>query len=101
MEQYGKSKALVGERADWKAYYITSKRFYHLPLCRQYGYDRRSQFNSEIQNIHTFYRKTFFVKDKKIAKAKLFVTADDLYKLYINSSFVGEGSAQSYPCLSL
>lgn len=97
MKEYGAIKSLVGERVAWKAYYITSRRFYHLPLCRQCGYNRLPQFNSEIQNIHTFYRKEFVLKNKKIKRAKLFITADDIYKLYLNSALVGEGPAQSYP----
>ncbi len=90
-------RAIVGEKTDWKGYFITSKRFYHLPACRQYGHDRERQFNSEIQNIHTFYRKEISIKDKKVRLAKLFITADDLYKLYINGDMAGEGPAQSYP----
>ncbi len=89
-------RAIVGEKTDWKGYFITSHRFYHLPACRQYGHDSYSEFCSETKNIHTFYRKEISV-DKKVRRAKLFITADDLYKLYINGDIVGEGPAQSYP----
>jgi len=89
-------RAVVGEKTDWKGYFITSHRFYHLPACRQYGHDSEKWFNSEIQNIHTFFRKEIEV-EKGIRSAKLFITADDLYKLYINGDIVGEGPAQSYP----
>lgn len=92
-----KPRSLSGEQTKWQGFWITSERFYHLPACRQYGYDRKPQFNSKIQNIHTFYKKDFDVKEKEIKRAKLFVSADDLYKLYLNGSFVGEGPAQSYP----
>ena len=68
MKEYGAGMSLVGESVAWKAYYITSRRFYHLPLCRQCGYNRLPQFNSEIQNIHTFYRKEFVLKIKKSSK---------------------------------
>ena len=76
-------RAVVGEKTDWKGYFITSHRFYHLPACRQYGHDRERQFNTEIQNIHTFFRKEIKV-EKAVRSAKLFITADDLYKLYVN-----------------
>ena len=89
-------RAVVGEKTDWKGYFITSHRFYHLPACRQYGHDRERQFNTEIQNIHTFFRKEIKV-EKAVRSAKLFITADDLYKLYVNGDIVGEGPAQSYP----
>ena len=92
-----KPRSLAGEQTKWQGFWITSERFYHLPACRQYGYDRKPQFNSEIQNIHTFYKKDFDVKEKEVKRAKLFISADDLYKLYLNGSFVGEGPAQSYP----
>ncbi len=90
-------RAIVGEKTDWQGYFITSERFYHLSACRQYGHDSEKWFNSETQNIHTFFRKEIKVEEKAIRKAKLFITADDLYKLYINGDMVGEGPAQSYP----
>lgn len=92
-----KYRAIVGESVDFRGYWITSRRFYHLPSTHQYGHDRRPEFNSEIQNIHTLFKKTFTVRDEKIKQAKLFITGDDLYKLYFNSEFIGEGPAQSYP----
>ena len=97
MKEYKNVKALAGEQTVWKAYYITSQRFYHLPVGHHYGFNREPQFNSEIRNVHTFYRKEFSLKDKGIKKARLFITADDIYKLYLNSTMVGEGPAQSYP----
>lgn len=92
-----KVRSLVGERTAWKGYWITSKRFYHIQGVHTYGYNRLPEFNSEIQNVHTFFAKSFDLKRTDIKKAKLFITGDDLYKLYLNSEFVGEGPAQSYP----
>ena len=90
-------RSVPADTIRWRGYWITSYRFYHLPACRPYGHDRLRQFNSEIQNIHTLFRKTFRVSDKPLQSAKLYITGDDLYKLYINGQFVGEGPAQSYP----
>ena len=95
-EKY-KDRALKGEETSWRGYWITSHRFYHLPSCRAYGHDRKPEFNSETQNIHTLFRKNFTQNGNGIKSAKLFITADDLYKLYFNSEFIGEGPAQSYP----
>lgn len=92
-----KFRSLVGEKTDWSGYWITSERFYHLPSCHKYGYNRLPEFNSEIKNIHTLFRKNFVLEKSKVKSAKLFITGDDLYKLYVNGEFVGEGPAQSYP----
>lgn len=90
-------RSLVGETESWNGYWITSHRFYHLPASHKFGHDRKPEFNSEIQNIHTLFRKTFTAKSLAVSSAKLYITGDDLYKLYLNLEFVGEGPAQSYP----
>lgn len=90
-------RSLVDKTERWVGYWITSHRFYHLPSSHKFGHDRKPEFNSEIQNIHTLFRKTFTAKDTDVKCAKLYITGDDLYKLYLNSEFVGEGPAQSYP----
>ena len=92
-----KYRALVGEATDWQGYWITSLRFYHLPYAQQYGYNRIPEFNSDITDIHTFFTKNFVSEKKAVKSAKFFITGDDVYKLYINGEFVGEGPAQSYP----
>lgn len=92
-----KFRSLAGESTEFKGYFITSERFYHLPSIHQYGHDRKPEFCGEIQNIHTLFRKKFELPKGDIACAKLFITGDDLYKLYVNSKFIGEGPAQSYP----
>lgn len=92
-----KHRPIVGEKVDWAGYWLTSYRFYHTENCHRYFWNRSESFDSEIQNIHTFFRKKFVVGDKKISDAKLFITGDDLYKLFFNAQFVGEGPAQSFP----
>ena len=92
-----KHRSVCGEKTDFRGFWITSERFYHLPNSHKYGHDRKPQFNSDIQNVHTLFRKNFTIYDKCIKKATLFITGDDVYKLYLNSEFVGEGPAQSYP----
>lgn len=92
-----KHRSIIEKTDRWMGYWITTERFYHLPSCRQYGHDRKPEFNSEIRNIHTLFRKSFTAKDVKVKRALLYITGDDLYKLYLNGSFVGEGPAQSYP----
>lgn len=92
-----KHRSICGEKTDFHGFWITSERFYHIPCGHAYGHDRKPQFNSDIQNVHTLFRKSFSLPDKCIKSARLFITGDDVYKLYVNSQFVGEGPAQSYP----
>lgn len=91
-----KYRALTGEKADWKGFWITSPRFYHLPYIMKYGCEAIPENNSEITNIHTLFTKNF-TTSCDVKKAKLFITGDDIYKLFVNGEFVGEGPAQSYP----
>ena len=91
-----KYRSITDKVTDWKGYWITSRRFYHLPYKVQYGYNRTPEFNSEITDIHTLFTKSF-TSEKNVKSAKLFITGDDIYKLYLNGSFIGEGPAQSYP----
>ena len=46
------------------------------------------------QNSHVLFRKTFCLQD--FANAKIYITADDYYKLYINGEFVDQGPAPAY-----
>lgn len=49
----------------------------------------------EHRNRHILFRKKFSLE--KIAKiAKIYISADDYYKLYINGEFVAQGPAPSY-----
>lgn len=48
-----------------------------------------------IRNRHVLFRKQF-VWDAAVKDAKLYISADDYYKLYINGSFIAQGPAPSY-----
>ena len=50
---------------------------------------------SEHRNRHILFRKTFSVTSD-FSDAKIFISADDYYKLYINGRFVAQGPAPSY-----
>ncbi|MBQ7032967.1 MAG: family 78 glycoside hydrolase catalytic domain [Clostridia bacterium] len=47
------------------------------------------------QNSHMLFRKKFAVQGKEAVK--IYITADDYYKLYINGTFVTQGPAPGYP----
>ena len=47
------------------------------------------------RNRHILFRKRFSLPEN-IGEAKIYVTADDYYKLYINGAFVSQGPAPSY-----
>ena len=49
----------------------------------------------EHRNRHILFRKNF-VCDGVHENAKIYISADDYYKLYINGQFVGQGPAPSY-----
>ena len=50
---------------------------------------------SEHRNRHILFRKKFFL-DSDVSDAKVYISADDYYKFYINGSFAGQGPAPSY-----
>ena len=45
-------------------------------------------------NAHVLFRKRFY--SEKSGNARVFITADDYYKLYINGRFVVQGPAPAY-----
>ena len=49
----------------------------------------------EHRNRHILFRKKFNLL-QKATEAKIYISADDYYKLYINGNFVGQGPAPSY-----
>ncbi len=49
----------------------------------------------ELSNSHILFRKSFGL-DGSFESAKVFITADDYYKLYINGMFVAQGPAPAY-----
>lgn len=50
---------------------------------------------TEHRNCHILFRKSFIMTDK-LEDTKLFISADDYYKVYLNGVFVGQGPAMSY-----
>ncbi len=50
--------------------------------------------NQQWDNLHILFSKQFVTGD--FSHAKIRITADDYYKLYINGKFVGQGPAPSY-----
>lgn len=49
----------------------------------------------EHRNRHILFRKKFILKSVP-KESKIYITADDYYKLYINGKFVGQGPAPAY-----
>ena len=48
------------------------------------------------RDCHILFRKKFTLQEKT-EEAKIYITADDSYRLYINGTFVAEGPTASYP----
>ena len=49
----------------------------------------------EHRNLHILFRKRFTI-EKDFPEAKIYISADDYYKLYVNGKFAGQGPAPSY-----
>ena len=49
-----------------------------------------------LQNRHVLFRKKFTLTAEEAASAKIYISADDYYKLYVNGRFVGQGPAAGY-----
>lgn len=87
----------TGNRVEWQAYWIQDPLFAGRVYRQVRTWTRKEKDRSEITNIHTLFRKSFFIDgSKRVKKAILYITADDMYKLYINGSFAGTGPAPSY-----
>ena len=77
--------------------WITDNEFYQLPP--------RNVFHKQLEpvdlpcvehrNRHILFRKKFFCSSES-ENAKVYISADDYYKLYINGEFVAQGPAPSY-----
>lgn len=82
---------------DFKGKWITDDEF-----C---GIMPRNVFHKQLQRTelacnehrdrHILFRKRFFLP-KPFSSAKIYISADDYYKLYINGRFVSQGPAPSY-----
>ncbi|MBO7761890.1 MAG: family 78 glycoside hydrolase catalytic domain [Clostridia bacterium] len=52
---------------------------------------------TEHRNRHVLFRRRFVLRGAEIAEGvRLFITADDTYRLYLNGRFVAEGPSPSY-----
>ena len=56
--------------------------------------ERQTLPRDEEENSHVLFRKKVTVG--KVTDAKIYITADDCYKLYINGNFVAQGPAPAY-----
>lgn len=77
--------------------WITTEEFYNLPP-RNVFYRQLEPIEipcEEHRNRHILFRKTVLC-DTAPRSAKLYISADDYYKLYINGRFVAQGPAPSY-----
>jgi hypothetical protein len=90
---------------EWKAQWLQDPRFDGLePIDTTYLWRDRdeavrrifAQHKPGLSNLHLLLRKRFHLAASP-AEARLWITADDYYKLWINSRFVGQGPASSYP----
>lgn len=80
-----------------KAKYITNKMFENEAPINVFHKEHESSSyepSEKFQNKHILFRQKFMCKDPK--DAKILITADDYYKLYINGEFVTQGPAPSY-----
>ena len=64
-------------------------------FARQLSFDRLSPANEMVRNCHILFRKAFELRN--LGEARVYVTADDYYKLYVNGVFVGQGPAAGEP----
>src|SRR5262245_43575309 len=55
-----------------------------------------SEHQPGLSNVHVLFRKRFTLASPPRA-ARLRITADDYYKLWVNGQFVGQGPAPCYP----
>lgn len=85
---------MVFQNGEW----ICAKRFAKLKpidLLHKESEKRKTELPDELKNIHMLIRcKLNIAKDH--GRIRLRITADDYYKLYINSEFVGQGPTQGY-----
>lgn len=85
--------------AGWTAKWIADQCFAELePLYlyhRELDRPEHSPPDPELANRHMLVRRSFRPEELPV-EARLRITADDYYKLYINGRYVGQGPAQGY-----
>ena len=62
---------------------------------KEHSADPMPEHLEALKNCHMFVRKVIQVPDT-IEQARIAISADDYYKLYINGAFVGQGPAPGY-----
>ena len=82
---------------NFKGKWITDGEFYQLAPRNVFHrqYEPMDLPCDEHRNCHILFRKEFTL-DYLPSECRVYITADDYYKLYINGSFVGQGPAPSY-----
>lgn len=84
-------------RTEWQARWLRDPVFDGVAYRELIHPNRKPENNGDIQNIHTLFRRALAVAEKPVSQARLYITADDCYKLYVNGDFVGIGPAPAYP----
>ena len=85
----------VKKNIEWKAFWLHDPIFKKQPVIQPVDAKRSKYLRTEVQNRHTLFRKEFEIKNIPIKSAKLYITADDCYKAYINGKFLAYGPAQA------
>ena len=84
----------------WQAVWISDPEFANVApipmLHKEYEPWEQKDHPEHLRNRHMYARKTFALNELP-ARAALYISADDYYKLYVNGQFVGQGPAQGYP----
>ena len=77
--------------------WITDEEFYALPPRNVFHrqLDKVELDCSQHRNRHILFRKTF-TYDSAIDSGRIYISADDYYKLYINGRFVAQGPTPAY-----
>jgi alpha-L-rhamnosidase len=91
--QPGDPRSLTSWKGDW----LRDPIFEGVEYRELIHPNRNTENNGKIQNIHTLFRRELELEEKEILDARLYITADDCYKLYINGIFIGIGPAPAYP----
>ena len=96
-ESITKVKLLPEEamQVHWRARWLQSRELYGKPFHHTMEYRRSIDSATQIRNIHTMYRKHAILLNGNVRCARLYVTADDVYKLYFDEEFIDMGPAQS------
>ncbi|MCK5739450.1 family 78 glycoside hydrolase catalytic domain, partial [bacterium] len=84
-------------RVCWQAQWLHDPIFKNTVYQPIVAVNRTDENRSTIQNRHTLFRREFQLPGNELLQAKLYITADDTYKLYVNGHFIGVGPALSYP----